>query len=625
LDVTIKTREIVSNVEGHVRQRTQPVWLLVGVASLILLVASSCLGPVTPRLRSSRATHATNIKSSGTSTVALFIRASSSGTRTHARSMPRQQRTTKTTQRCAVNSGKSRTAAAAAAAEDSQQQHVENVVVIGSGPAGYTAGIYAGRASLSPVIFEGFQKGVPGGQLMSTTDVENFPGFPMGISGPELMERMKAQAERWGARTVLEDVESVDLSVRPFVIKGTETTLKAHSIILATGATAKRLNIPSEEQFWSRGISACAICDGASPIFKNKPVAVVGGGDTALEEALYLTKYASHVHLLIRTDTVKASKTMQDRVLEMDDITLHFNTQVLDALASKKTGQMEKLRLKNTVTLKELELDVSGMFYGIGHTPNTAILGGQVEVDNSGYVNIDKLQQTNVEGVFAAGDLHDTEWRQAITAAGSGCAAAIAAERYLVSKQLIEVSPFEAQEQQQAVQATKEAQLTATQPAETAAETAKAASTDKEKSIDLSKTKHKGQYALRKLYHESDRVLAVLYTSPTCGPCRALKPMLGRLVDEYEKEMHFVEIDIVKDQEIAEAAGVTGTPTVQFFKDKALVEVANGVKMKSDYREIVEKALASKSSAGSKEEKATKQTATASVSASKQTQSNNKS
>lgn len=254
---------------------------------------------------------------------------------------------------------------------------------------------------------------------MTTTEVENFPGFEA-ISGPDLMDRMRSQAEKWGSEMLLEDVESVDLSVRPFVVKGMETTVRTNSIILATGATAKRLGIPSEHEFWSRGISACAICDGASPLFKDQELAVVGGGDTATEEAVYLTKYGKHVHLLVRGPTMRASKAMQERVLANPDITVHFNTAIEDAFADKK-GAMAGLTLINRETGEKRELPVKGLFYGIGHNPNSGFLNGQVELDEAGYVkNKNGGPWTSVEGVFSAGDLHDTEWRQAITAAGSG-------------------------------------------------------------------------------------------------------------------------------------------------------------------------------------------------------------
>lgn len=464
-------------------------------------------------------------------------------------------------------------------AQATQDDDVENLVIIGSGPAGYTAAIYASRASLSPLVFEGYQAGgVRGGQLMTTTEVENFPGFPEGITGPDLMDRMRQQAERWGSNLLLEDVESVDLSVRPFVIKGTETTVKANSLIIATGATAKRLNIPSEHEFWSRGISACAICDGASPIFKDQELAVVGGGDTATEEAVYLTKYGKHIHLLVRGPTMRASKAMQERVLSNPKITVHFSTEVEDAFADKK-GAMAGLHLLNRETGEKKDLPVRGLFYGIGHNPNSGFLQGQVDLDEAGYVVVKEGGPwTNVEGVFSAGDLHDTEWRQAITAAGSGCQAALAAERYLTANNLVVKEPVQKEE-----------------PAEEAPKTKEESKEKKDMSIEeefnVYADKHRGQYALRKLYHESDRLLTVLYTSPTCGPCRSLKPILNKVVDEYSGKIHLVEIDIAEDPEIAQAAGVNGTPTVQLFKNKDRIANLPGVKMKNEYRKLIESNL----------------------------------
>lgn len=443
---------------------------------------------------------------------------------------------------------------------------VENLVIIGSGPAGYTAAIYAARANLKPLIFEGYQAGgVPGGQLMTTTEVENFPGFPDGITGPDLMDRMRRQAERWGAELFQEDVEHVDLKNRPFTIRSSEREVKCHSLIVATGATARRLGFPREKEFWSRGISACAICDGASPLFKGQELAVVGGGDTATEEAIYLTKYARHVHLLVRKDILRASKAMQDRILNNPSVTVHFSTGVIDVVSNNR-GQMSGVLLEDLNTGKQWILDVRGLFYGIGHMPNSQILEGQVELDSAGYVVVKSSgANTSVEGVFAAGDLQDPEWRQAVTAAGSGCMAALSAERYLVkSNLLIEFHQPKTQE-------------------------AKEDLTDKDVQMgfDISQGKHKGQYALRKLYHESPRLICVLYTSPTCGPCRTLKPILSKVVDEFDSEVHIVEIDIEEDPEIAEAAGIMGTPCIQFFKNKEKLKQIAGVKMKREYREFI--------------------------------------
>ncbi|CAN4109230.1 unnamed protein product [Withania somnifera] len=449
----------------------------------------------------------------------------------------------------------------------SSAQGIENLVIIGSGPAGYTAAIYAARANLKPVVFEGFQAGgVPGGQLMTTTEVENFPGFPEGITGPDLMDRMRRQAERWGAELHQEDVEFIDVKNTPFTVQSSERKVKCHSVIVATGANAKRLGLPREDEFWSRGISACAICDGASPLFKGQVLAVVGGGDTATEEAIYLTKYARHVHLLVRKDQLRASRAMQDRVFNNPNITVHFNTETVDIVSNPK-GQMSGILIRKADTQEESVLEVKGLFYGIGHSPNSQLLDGQVELDSSGYILVKEgTADTSVEGVFAAGDVQDHEWRQAITAAGSGCIAALSVERYLTSKNLlIEFHQPRTEEVKKEL-----------------------SEKDVQEGFDMTLTKHKGQYALRKLYHESPRLMCVLYTSPTCGPCRTLKPILSKVIDEFDKHVHLVEIDITEDPEIAEAAGIMGTPCVQFFKNKEMLRTVSGVKMKREYREFIE-------------------------------------
>jgi thioredoxin reductase (NADPH) len=427
---------------------------------------------------------------------------------------------------------------------------------------------------LKPLVFEGFQAGgLPGGQLMTTTEVENFPGFPDGITGPQLMERMKEQALRWGAELVTEDVTFVDFSQRPFVIRSDEREVKAHSVIIATGATAKRLGLPCENQFWSRGISACAICDGATPIFRNAALAVIGGGDSAAEESVYLTKYGSHVHMLVRGDKMRASKAMQDRVLSNPKITVHWHTNTLDVFGEE--NHMKGVKIQNTKTGEESELHVRGLFYAIGHTPNTSLFKGQLELDSVGYIVTQPGSvETSVEGVYAAGDVQDHEFRQAITAAGTGCMAAMLAERWLSANGL-------AQEFHQT-----EASERVVDPVHHRTEPEQAAV------FDVDRTRHEGGYALRKLYHESDRLIMVKYASPTCGPCHTLKPILSKVADEFDGQIHYVEIDIEQDPEIAESAGVTGTPTVQFFKDKALVGEMKGVKQKSQYREMLQKHIA---------------------------------
>jgi thioredoxin reductase (NADPH) len=451
---------------------------------------------------------------------------------------------------------------------------VENVVIIGSGPAGYTAAIYAARANLKPVMFEGFQAGgIPGGQLMTTTEVENFPGFPEGITGPKLMERMKAQAERWGTECYTEDVIEVDLSQRPFTIQSSDRTVRAHSIIISTGATAKRLGLPSEHHFWSNGISACAICDGATPIFKNEELAVIGGGDSAVEEAIYLTKYGSHVYLLVRRESLRASKAMQDRALNNPKITILWNTEAVDAFGGG--GKMEGLKVRNNQTGEERDLPVRGLFYAVGHQPNTSLFQGQLELDEIGYIAVKPGSvATSVDGVFAAGDVQDHVYRQAITAAGTGCMAALLAERWLSEHNLI-------QEYRQSESAEiYEPQQTSETPADTA------------ETFDIDKTRHYGGYALRKLFHEGDRLLMVKYVSPTCGPCKILKPILDKVVDEYDGQLYFIEIDIEADPEVAQMGQVTGTPTVQFFKDQELLQEIRGVKQKSDFRQILDRHLA---------------------------------
>jgi thioredoxin reductase (NADPH) len=451
--------------------------------------------------------------------------------------------------------------------------HSENLVIIGSGPAGYTAAIYAGRANLKPFMFEGYQVGgLPGGQLMTTTEVENFPGFPLGIQGPELMDLMKAQALRWGTEMVTEDVVTVDFSQRPFVVCSEERQVFAHSVIITTGATARRLGLPAEMDFWNKGISACAICDGATPIFRSADLAVVGGGDTAAEEAIYLTKYGSHVHLLVRSDQMRASKAMQDRVLANPKITVHWHTEVVDVFGDER--QLQGLKLQNTQTQEPSQILVRGLFYAIGHTPNTQLFKGQIDLDELGYVvTTPGSVATNVAGVFAAGDVQDHDYRQAITAAGTGCMAALLAERWLSHENLL--------------QEFHQPQLDGTVPA--AAEPVLAAAS--EATFDPNATFQQGGYALRKLFHESPRLLMVKYVSPTCGPCHTLKPILKKVVEEFCEQMHLIEIDISIDAEIAETAGVMGTPTIQLFKDKEMLEQLVGVKPKSQYRQTIQQYL----------------------------------
>ena len=445
---------------------------------------------------------------------------------------------------------------------------VENLVIVGSGPAGYTAAIYAARANLSPVVITGFQDGgIPGGQLMTTTHVENFPGFPDGILGPELMDRIKAQAVRWGTRLVEADADAIDLSQRPFRIQADGQTIQAHAVILATGASANRLGLPSEQRFWNAGISACAICDGATPQFRDVELAVVGGGDSACEEAVYLTKYASRVHLIVRSDKLRASKAMADRVLANAKIQVHWNRQVADCSGG---DWLEAIQLKDTSGGPSEELAVRGMFYAIGHTPNTRLVRNQLSTDAKGYLITEPGRpETSVEGVYASGDVADAEWRQGITAAGSGCQAALAAERWLTEKDLAVTVSHEPVD-----------------PAEVG-ETKRTAVSD-EANFSPDALWQKGSFALRKLYHDSTKPLVVVYTSPTCGPCHVLKPQLKRVLDELGGHAQGIEIDIEAEQEIAQQAGVSGTPTVQIFLNKELKQQFRGVKQRSEFKAAIE-------------------------------------
>jgi thioredoxin reductase (NADPH) len=301
----------------------------------------------------------------------------------------------------------------------------ERLVIVGSGPAGYTAALYAARANLNPLLIEGLQ---PGGQLTITSEVENYPGFPEAILGPELMERMKKQAERFGTRFEAGEVTRVDFSKRPLQLWLDDRLVRAQAVIVATGASAKWLGIPSEKKYQGRGVSACATCDGF--FFRGVEIAVVGGGDTAMEEATFLTKFATKVHVLHRREELRASKIMADRARANPKIELHLSVVVDEILGDAKT--VTGVRLKSTKDGAVRELPVKGVFMGIGHEPNTGIFRGQLAMNDVGYVTVKTpTTATSVPGVFAAGDVSDPSYRQAVTAAGSGCQAAIDAERFL--------------------------------------------------------------------------------------------------------------------------------------------------------------------------------------------------
>jgi thioredoxin reductase (NADPH) len=303
------------------------------------------------------------------------------------------------------------------------------LLIVGSGPAGYTAAIYAARAELAPVVLAGLQFG---GQLMLTTDVENYPGFPEAVSGPEMMERFQRQAERFGARVLFEDATRIDLSQRPFHVETAERAFLADAVIIATGASAKWLDLPSEKRLQNKGVSACATCDGA--LYRGKAMAVVGGGDTAMEEALFLTRYATKVTVIHRRGELRASRIMQERARKHEKIEFLWHSAVDEVLGGDfLTG----LRVKNLQSGATSELAVEALFVAIGHEPNTELLRGQLELDDVGYVKVEPGgSRTGIEGVFAAGDVMDPTYRQAVTAAGSGCMAAIDAERWLAAQGL---------------------------------------------------------------------------------------------------------------------------------------------------------------------------------------------
>lgn len=321
----------------------------------------------------------------------------------------------------------------------------ERIVIIGSGPAAWTSAVYAARANLSPLVYEGavseenrLKGTLPLGQLNSTTDVENYPGFPNGILGPDLMEAMRQQALRFGTRVVTEDVTKVDLSRRPFALKDSAgEAVSAQALVIATGASANYLGLESEEQFKNHGVSACAVCDGALPRFRKQPVVVVGGGDSAAEESIHLTKFASTVYVVHRRDQLRASKIMVERLLAIPNVKPVWNSVVEEVLGNPERG-VSGVRVRNLLTNDTSTLEAHGMFVAIGHTPNTAFLEGQLQIDSKGFIVLkDPFRTlTSVEGVFAAGDVADPTYKQAITAAGMGCKAALDAERWLTEKNI---------------------------------------------------------------------------------------------------------------------------------------------------------------------------------------------
>ena len=298
-----------------------------------------------------------------------------------------------------------------------------DVIIIGAGPAGYTAGIYCSRARHDTVLISGL---LPGGQLMNTTDVENYPGFDEGIMGPDLMQIMRKQTERMGTKIIDDVVTSVDFSQNPLKVSTASTNFEAKTVIVCTGATPRKIGIEGEQTFAGKGVSYCATCDGA--FFRDQELAVVGGGDSCMEEATFLTKFASKVHIIHRRDEFRASKIMQERALNNEKIIVHWNNTVLDIKGDQK---VQRVILKDTKTEEETSIDLAGVFVAIGHEPNTSLFKDELNLDENGYIILNKNTQTSVDGVFSAGDVHDHRYRQAVTAAGYGCMAAIDVDKYL--------------------------------------------------------------------------------------------------------------------------------------------------------------------------------------------------
>lgn len=315
---------------------------------------------------------------------------------------------------------------------------INNVIIIGSGPAGHTAAIYCARANLSPVMLEGeiSHNSIPGGQLTTTTDVENFPGFPNGILGYDLMENMRNQSLKAGTEILSHNANSVNLSVYPFEVNytdsdGTIVQLQTKSIIIATGASAKKIEVEGVSTFWNKGISACAVCDGSLPMFRNKTLIVIGSGDSAMEEANYLSKFGKNIIILARSNKLRASKIMAQRTLNNDKISILYNTELYSCHTN--TTNLTSIKIINNTTKVVIDLECNGLFFAIGHSPNTKFLNNQLTLDDNGYIITHDNVKTSIEGVFACGDVQDKQYRQAITAAGSGCMAALTAEKWLDS------------------------------------------------------------------------------------------------------------------------------------------------------------------------------------------------